>query len=491
METTLTILLFDTSCVPLDQVVSRWASHDPRVRTADSIQEAQEILDQETPELLCLQLHSPGQNALEWVEALRKDHSGMGVVVLGGPCSEGLSRERQAGADQHPATPYAASPVEAILEERLGPSESLSGRSEGAPGPALRFLPLEATRIARAKQAYATRRVPIKEATQLITGEYAPQVGDVVLARVGRLGQHKRLELTSGRRATLFQGDEIVVCYGNRYAPDQFETEIPASLAPCHLVAAGGIAAECLSRSSKVRAPTGITPIGVMADANGWPLNLADFGLASIELPPRPTVTAVIGTSMNAGKTTTASHMALGLTRDGHRVAAAKVTGTGAGCDVWRMADSGCDRVLDFSDCGVPSTYLLPAEQCEAILTNLVAHLSETRTEAIILEVADGILQTETKRLVKSAAFKRLVDQVVFAAGDALSAAAGVEWLSKQGVRVIGVSGALTAASLAIGECSGLVSQPVLTSADLAKGKLNKALLSSEGSRRAAGDVAA
>jgi len=48
--------------------------------------------------------------------------------------------------------------------------------------------------------------------------------------------------LPNGRRQTLFEGDEIIVAYANRHAPDQFEAEVPDSLSDCHLVASGGVA---------------------------------------------------------------------------------------------------------------------------------------------------------------------------------------------------------------------------------------------------------
>ena len=48
-----------------------------------------------------------------------------------------------------------------------------------------------------------------------------------------------------------------------------------------------------------------------------------------------------------------------GLTAAGYRVAAGKVTGTGAGGDFHMFVDAGATRVLDFTDFGFSSTYLL------------------------------------------------------------------------------------------------------------------------------------
>ncbi|HET9578448.1 MAG TPA: DUF1611 domain-containing protein [Usitatibacter sp.] len=336
----------------------------------------------------------------------------------------------------------------------------------------VRIHPLDAHRVARAKRAYATRRVNLEQATGLLADGYGPRAGDVVLARVEKIGQHKRLELVTGRRADLHEGDEIVVCYGNRYAPDQFEAEVGLDLSPCDLAAAGGIAAKCLSRHAKMQPATRIAPVGVLAHRDGTALNLEQFGLEPRRAPPhRPPVTAVVGTSMNAGKTTTAAHFALGLSRQGFVVGAAKVTGTGAGCDPWQMVDAGCVRVLDFTDCGYASTYLLEPGQCVAVLETLIAHLCEDDPDAIVLEVADGVLQRETRALVGSPTFSRLVDHVIFSADDAMGAAAGVAWCREQRLDVIGVSGVLTAAPLAMRECAELVDVPVLDAQTLKGGR--------------------
>src|SRR5947199_3925701 len=95
----------------------------------------------------------------------------------------------------------------------------------------------------RWKFAYTTRRVSRDDIAGVVSGDHAPRAGDVVLAEVLETGQHRRLELVDGRRAVLFAGDRIVVSYGNRYAPDQFEGIVPLGLEPCELVATGGVAA--------------------------------------------------------------------------------------------------------------------------------------------------------------------------------------------------------------------------------------------------------
>lgn len=338
---------------------------------------------------------------------------------------------------------------------------------------------LEPARLARAKLGFVPRRVPIEEMTTLVGHGITPRAGDLVLARVTRLGQHNRLQLANGRRSMLFIGDEVVLCYGNRYAPNQFEALVPDDLSPCHLVASGGIAATAHSKHSRMRAATRIAPIGLIGARNGKPLNLADYALPAPDALPgaTPPVIAVIGTTMDAGKTTAAAHLIRGGMRAGFAVAAAKATGTGAGNDRWLMEDAGANPVLDFTDLGYPSTYKLDGGEVEKILDDLLRHSFQHRPDLVIIEIADGLYQQETEALLKSAYFRRVVDGVIFCAGDAMGAAAGVAWLQQQDVPMIGVSGALTASSLAIEEARRATDLPVYGRDDLGTPDVVRGLL--------------
>lgn len=322
---------------------------------------------------------------------------------------------------------------------------------------------LDAARIAKLKTPYTTRRVPHTAYATLLTDDVKPSVGDLVLVRVAKLGQHRHLELACGRRARLFPGDEIVLAYGNRYAPDQFEAEVPADLGPCHMVAAGGVAARVITRHGKMKAATTITPLGLLGDRTGRAINLADYALDPLPRQAwRPYTVAVVGTSMNAGKTETATNLIRGLSQAGLRVGAAKVTGTGAGGDAWSMADAGAASVLDFTDAGLPSTYLADAQTVESVMTTLLRSHAKSGVDAIVFEVADGLFQRETAALLASRAFADQVDAVVFAAGDAMGSAAGVQWLRAQNLPVVAASGLLTASPLAAREAQTATGLPVL-----------------------------
>jgi hypothetical protein len=339
--------------------------------------------------------------------------------------------------------------------------------SEGAADHALDWLSAE--RLAQTRRSFSTRRVHLPALMQLLGGEHRPQAGDLVLARVVGLGHHRRLELPEGRRSQLYIGDEIIVVYGHRYAPDQFEAEVPDDLDECHLVAAGGIAARLVTRHSRARNPTQIQPLGLLGDEQGRVLNVADWRLDGRSIPrPLPPVIAVAGSSMNAGKTTAAARLIKGLHRAGKRVGAAKVTGTGAGGDLWQMRDAGAVEAVDFTDAGHASTYLLSSQEVEKVFMRLLSHLGNQRLDAIVIEIADGLLQTETASLLDSPGFAFYCDRMLFAAGDSLGAVGGVQWLQRRGIEVCALSVAMTASPLAAREASSATGLPVLGKQDLA-----------------------
>lgn len=308
-------------------------------------------------------------------------------------------------------------------------------------------------RLEQAKKAFVTRRVDLAQAWGL-SRQHTPRSGDLILATVSELGHHSRIELPNGRRAQLYVGDEIVVAYGERYASDQFEAVVPKEFGPCHLVAGGGIAAKMLARHAQTRKPTEITPSGVLVGADGSPLNLLQFALP--RPPRRPVarnVVAVVGTSMNSGKTTLAANLIRGLTLSGVRVGACKVTGTGSGGDLWSMVDAGAAHALDFTDVGYSTTAGLDIAAVDRAANTLISHLEELGADIVVVEIADGLLQRETAALLDpTSSFSSRVDALLLAAADSMGAHAGVEWLRTRNLPLRAVSGLVTASPLAARE---------------------------------------
>lgn len=352
----------------------------------------------------------------------------------------------------------------------------------------------------RIQAAYTTRFVGAaleadRSAFHLATGPtVTPRAGDVVVARVTEILNHKRVETPESRKAILFPGHLVMLAYGHRYAADQFLAHVPDTLEPCHLVAAGGVAGMVTEQHAAMDEPTRIEPLGLLADSSGI-VNLSRFAPYSLNpvpaigaaehelaaaLPGRPTVIAVLGTSMNSGKSTAMATLVNGLTNAGLRVSAGKSTGTGAGNDPMIYVDGGAAKVLDFTDFGYPTTFRLDFEQVRSLTVNLVDAMADTDTDVVVVEIADGVYQGETARLLRDPLFQSVVDRVVFAAGDALGAVAGVRELQEAGLDVAAVSGVLTSSPLATAEanqvlaCAGV---PVIDTYELTDAGVSTALL--------------
>jgi len=352
--------------------------------------------------------------------------------------------------------------------------------------------PMAPERLTTAKYAYTTRHLAALVAREprgyfLATGSHIrPRAGDVVLAEVTLLGQHPRLESPVSRRAQMYVGDEIMVAYGHRYAPDQFEAGVPDTLQPAHLVAAGGVVGLVTAAKDGLETPTEVRPLGLLHNRRG-PVSLATVApyaprspMDPVPLRPRPQgppVLAVVGTSMNSGKSTALASLVKGLTHAGLRVAAGKATGTGAGGDPGMFRDAGAASVLDFTDFGLVSTYRLAHQDVVAVFASMVSRLAATARDVVLVEIADGLFQGETARLLSDPIFAELVDQVLFSAGEALSATAGVAQLRRHGIPVAAVTGRLTSSPLALREAEAALDLPVLDTPTLTEPAVALSLL--------------
>lgn len=372
-----------------------------------------------------------------------------------------------------------------LNHEPAAPAATSSAALASAPGDVR-------ARVERAKHAFSTRNVGAflrrAENVELITEDHIPQAGEVILARVTSLGHHKRLESPTSRRQILFEGDEIVVAYGSRYAADQFLAMIPGDLGPAHLAAAGGLASRVVDKHARISAATEIEPLGVLRDEHG-PITLARAAAHSVlrgiaSRADRPAhhvpVIAVLGTSMNSGKSTVLAELAHGLAAAGLTVAAGKATGTGAGNDYNHFIDAGAHRVLDFTDFGYSSTFQVPIDEVRDLFLSMADELAgggAARPDVVLIEIADGVYQGETTRLLADAEFGRVVDRVAFAAGDSLGAVGGVGVLDSLGRRPSFVSGVVTSSPLATAEARRALDVPVVDTFDLGTAEVARHLV--------------
>jgi len=321
--------------------------------------------------------------------------------------------------------------------------------------------------LTQAKFSFVTRGLDDRPLT-LTTPRQAPAQGDLVVTGVASLGQHRALEDRHGRRVQLYVGDLVVGAYGNRYATDFYEGYVQPGPRTHLLTAGGGIGTVASSHVRRAQ-PTELEVLGALADGSGTPVNLGD--VVHLDPPaayPPPATVVVVGSSMNAGKTTTVAGVVRGWVRAGLTVGAGKLTGSGSGKDRWVYVDAGAHAIADFLDFGMPSTFGYPTEHLVATAGRIRDALASEGATHVVLEIADGLLQPQTYELL--GALPDLADAVLLAVGDAPGAVGAQEILTSAGIRATALSGLVSASPLASREAEQATGLRVLSPEQLAAG---------------------
>ncbi len=316
------------------------------------------------------------------------------------------------------------------------------------------------------KWSWALRRLIRGEAFLDARVPAAPaRVGDVVVVRVEKLGYHSSIVVTDNRKIRIYPGDLLVGVLGNRYATDAYEAEVEGR-DELSLLTAGGMVGTIRSSHREMGRGTSVSFVGSVVDPHGIPVNLKErlFRPTARDTSGAGPLLVVVGTGMNSGKTTVLSQTLHGLSRQGLRVAAGKLTGSVSNRDVDEMRGADAVSVYDFSDYGFPSTYLADPAELSLLWRELLAVSGESRPDLTILEIADGVLERETALILRDPQFRQRVTGVLVAADCPLSALGAVEELRKLGYPVLGVSGAFTSAPLFVREFSDHGDVPVLPS---------------------------
>ena len=152
-----------------------------------------------------------------------------------------------------------------------------------------------------------------------------------------------------------------------------------------------------------------------------------------------------------------------GLKKQGLQVAFIKLTGTVYTKDSDLAYDMGADVVADFGDFGFPSTYMCTEEELLDLYESLLAKVLSYQLDYVVMEIADGLYERETKMLLTNTKFISTVEGVIFSAGDSLSAINGIQVLNKWGIYPAAVSGLFTASPLLRREVQENTNVPVFT----------------------------
>lgn len=251
---------------------------------------------------------------------------------------------------------------------------------------------------------------------------HVPKVGDVAIFEVVSLGKHLNIQGETGLLNKIMPGDRIMGAFGNRYATEQFEGYVPKQCQhDFHILGAGGTIGWVHSTHAKFsgNGPTRLRIIGYAVNGQNQLINTRQMR-ADKMIPfsgwsaAQTKVVLSVGSSMDSGKTTTAAYLVHGLVRQGKRVVFIKLTGTAYTKDCDLSYDLGACQSLDFSQFGFPSTYMCDQPDLLNLYESLLHQALKTKPDYVILEIADGILQRETKILLQNPSFMKTVHNVVF-----------------------------------------------------------------------------
>jgi len=321
------------------------------------------------------------------------------------------------------------------------------------------------------KIASVTARLALDK--NAVLGDEIPAVAGTVLAcRVlTAKTAYDTLEDVHGRMVKLRPGDVIACALGHRDALYGYSGVVPETVSVgdrLQLLNMGGVAGSGAVASPGMGEPFQLevlgsvlefpwldTRVGVPANVERGALPGADLR-AFASLPP---IAVLVGTCMDAGKTTAAAALIHEMAHRGLRVAAGKLTGVSLRRDVLRMHDCGADPVAVFTDFGVVTT---DEGNAVAAAHGLVAHLAESSPDVIVLEMGDGLLGTYGVRaLLNDPALSKWIRATVLCAQDPVGAWGGVRILDERhGLSVDLICGRVTDTPVGVRFCEQTLGIP-------------------------------
>jgi len=212
--------------------------------------------------------------------------------------------------------------------------------------------------------------------------------GDYVVGEVmTRSSPNARVELRDGRMTDLVRGDRVIGALGVRIATLEVVGDWRAIGGDGRMQAltAAGLLGGVTSMSTEIGPLLELDYEGhVIVD--GGKATMADYVVPAPDLPFELPVVMVVGTSMSAGKTTTARILIRILKEMGARVIGAKMTGAGRHRGILAMQDAGADHVFDFVDQGLPST-ACSADEYRPACRQLMSRMASVEADVAVIEV--------------------------------------------------------------------------------------------------------
>jgi hypothetical protein len=297
--------------------------------------------------------------------------------------------------------------------------------------------------------------------------------GVLVAVRVlNNKARYNQLELTSGRMATVTQGDIVVGALGHRNALRGYSGRLPTELAPgdiIQLLNIGGVLGHCDSANPDVGPPFDCEVLGTvlhfpyLGERIGVPARAGMRALDANTLLDTQgvPVVALAGTCMDSGKTAAACAIVSRLRHLGLHVAACKATGVSLRRDILTMEDAGASETMIFSDLGVVTT---TAKNGPALTRALLTSLAEKKPDVIVLELGDGLLGAYgVEAILSDELIRNAMTAVILCANDPVSAWGGAKILRESfNIEPAVVTGPATDNAVGVDQISERMSLPAI-----------------------------
>ena len=250
--------------------------------------------------------------------------------------------------------------------------------------------------------------------------------------------RYNQLELTSGRMATVNQGDIVVGALGHRNALRGYSGHLPGKLSVgdnIQILNIGGVLGLCDSANPDVGPPFDCEVLGTvlefpyLGERIGVPARVGADKLdhSTVLNTAGVPVVALAGTCMDSGKTAAACAIVGRLRHRGFQVAACKATGVSLRRDILAMEDAGARDTMIFSDLGIVTT---TADNGPALTRALLTELADSQPDVIILELGDGLLGAYgVEAILGDEMIRDALTAVVLCANDPVSAWGGAKIL--------------------------------------------------------------
>ena len=220
------------------------------------------------------------------------------------------------------------------------------------------------------------------------------ETGDYVIAEILDPGSNTLLlELPNGRMRGVIGKEKVIGALGERFATLEATgtwKKVGQDM-KMHLLTGAGLLGKLTSKSAFIPNMMEVVYRGHTFRKNKK-LTMASFVEPVVEIPFRTPVVLFVGTSMSAGKTTSARIVTNLFKLAGYKVAGAKLSGAGRYKDILAIKDVGADTVLDFVDAGLPSS-IYPKEKYKAILKQLLSRIAIQKADIAIIEIGASPLE--------------------------------------------------------------------------------------------------